>query len=95
MQVTRTRRGKLKLKRHVASLPLEKYTFSSISISQTNGIFEFQIKNAQNETATWTIDLKKKGEIKKGPGLPELKPDVTIILSDDTFVDLATGKVSQ
>jgi putative sterol carrier protein len=50
------------------------------------------VTNDANETITWTIDMKKAGTVFKGKAQP--KADVTIILSDDTLVDLATGKVS-
>jgi len=59
---------------------------------QANGIFELQVTNDANETVTWTIDLKKTGTVFKGKAQP--KADVTIILSDETLVDLASGKVS-
>ena len=58
---------------------------------QANGIFELQVTNGASETVTWTIDLKKTGTVFKGKAKP--KADVTIILSDDTLVDLASGKV--
>ncbi|EEB86649.1 hypothetical protein MPER_16322, partial [Moniliophthora perniciosa FA553] len=58
----------------------------------TNGIFELVVKNAEGKEAIWTIDLKKKGEVTKGPAKP--KADVTITLGDDVFVDLATGKLN-
>jgi hypothetical protein len=58
---------------------------------QANGIFELQVTNNASETVTWTIDLKKTGTVFKGKAKP--KADVTIILSDDTLVDLASGKV--
>ncbi|KAK7040195.1 hypothetical protein VNI00_010001 [Paramarasmius palmivorus] len=61
-------------------------------IKKTNGIFEIQVKNSEGKEAVWTIDLKKKGEISKGPAKP--KADVTIILADDVFVDLASGKLN-
>ena len=59
---------------------------------QTNGIFELRIKNAEGKEATWTIDLKTTGTIYKGEA--KSKPNVTILLSDDTFSQLAAGKVS-
>ena len=59
---------------------------------QANGIFELQVTNNAREAVTWTIDLKKTGSVFKGKAVP--KADVTIILSDDTLVDLASGKVS-
>ncbi|KIL67500.1 hypothetical protein M378DRAFT_191540 [Amanita muscaria Koide BX008] len=61
-------------------------------IKKTNGIFELQITNTKKETATWTIDLKNSGTVYKGNAKP--KADVTLILSDATFVDLASGKLN-
>ena len=63
----------------------------SLKLLQTNGIFELQVKNAEGKEATWTIDLKTTGTIYKGSA--QAKPNVTIILSDDTFQQLADGKV--
>ena len=59
--------------------------------TQANGIFELQVTNDAKETTTWTIDLKKTGTVYKGKAQP--KADVTIILSDDTLIDLSEGKV--
>ncbi|KAJ7494603.1 SCP2 sterol-binding domain-containing protein [Mycena galericulata] len=61
-------------------------------IKKVNGIFELQVSNEAKEVATWTIDLKKTGTVYKGTAKP--KADVTIILSDDTLVDLASGKLN-
>ena len=58
---------------------------------QTNGIFELRVKNDAGKEAVWTIDMKKTGTVYKGPAKP--KADVTIILSDETFTQLASGKV--
>jgi putative sterol carrier protein len=64
-------------------------------VTQNNGVFEFRVKNADGKEAWWTIDLKKLGLVKKGDAKSlGLKPDVTIILSDDTFVDIANGKLT-
>jgi putative sterol carrier protein len=53
------------------------------------------VKNAAGKEAFWTIDLKKTGVVKKGEAKSlGLKPDVTIILSDETFVDIADGKTT-
>jgi len=59
--------------------------------NQTNGIFELEVTNADKAKVTWTVDLKKSGTVYKGKAQP--KADVTIILSDETLVDLADGKV--
>ncbi|KAF9260879.1 sterol-binding-like protein [Marasmius fiardii PR-910] len=61
-------------------------------IKKTNGIFEFIVKNDEGKEATWTIDMKKKGEVSKGPAKP--KADVTIRLSDETFAGLTDGSIN-
>jgi hypothetical protein len=47
--------------------------------SQTNGVFQFQIKNATGTEQFWTIDLKKDATVYKGTA--QSKSDVTIIVS--------------
>ncbi|KAJ7178591.1 SCP2 sterol-binding domain-containing protein [Mycena crocata] len=61
-------------------------------LKKVNGVFELQVSNEAKEVATWTIDLKKTGTVYKGGAKP--KADVTIILSDDTLTDLASGKLN-
>lgn len=61
-------------------------------VSQSNGIFELRIKNDAGKEEVWTIDLKKTGTVYRGPAKP--KSDVAILLADDTFLQLADGKVS-
>ncbi|KAF8626399.1 hypothetical protein AX17_006566 [Amanita inopinata Kibby_2008] len=61
-------------------------------IKKTNGIFELQVTNDNKESVTWTIDMKKTGTVYKGAAKP--KADVTIMLSDATLVDLASGKLN-
>ncbi|KAJ6577191.1 SCP2 sterol-binding domain-containing protein [Mycena capillaripes] len=61
-------------------------------IKKTNGVFQLDVSNAEKETATWTIDMKKTGTVTKGAAKP--KADVTIILSDDTLQELASGKLN-
>jgi len=64
-------------------------------LKKNNGIFEFRVKNEAGKEAWWTIDLKKSGAVKKGEAKSlGLKPDVTIILSDETFVNIADGKLT-
>ncbi|KAH9902625.1 sterol-binding-like protein [Cubamyces menziesii] len=60
-------------------------------IKKTNGIFEMRVKNAEGKEAVWTIDLKSTGSVYKGA--PKQKANVTIIMSDDTFQQLAEGKL--
>jgi len=63
-------------------------------IKKTKGIFELEISDDKDKTkkAIWTIDLKNKGEVYKGPAKP--KADVTIIMTDTTFNELASGKLN-
>ncbi|KAH8100158.1 sterol-binding-like protein [Cristinia sonorae] len=60
-------------------------------IKKTNGIFEIRLKNANGEEGIWTIDLKTTGSVYKGES--KSKPNVTILMSDETFQQLATGKL--
>ncbi|KAE9407673.1 sterol-binding protein [Gymnopus androsaceus JB14] len=66
-------------------------------IKKTNGIFEITVNKPAGESpaaenATWTIDLKKTGTVTKGKAAT--KADVTIIMDDEVFVDLASGKLN-
>ncbi|KAJ6607381.1 sterol-binding-like protein [Mycena sp. CBHHK59/15] len=58
-------------------------TEKAAQIKKTNGIFELQVSNEAKE---------KTGTVYKGSAKP--KADVTIILSDDTLTDLASGKLN-
>lgn len=61
-------------------------------IKQVNGIFEFVVKNAEGKTETFTVDLKKAGDVVKGKGAN--KPDAVISINDEDFVQLASGKLN-
>ncbi|ORY06827.1 sterol-binding protein, partial [Basidiobolus meristosporus CBS 931.73] len=61
------------------------------TIKKTNGIYQFDIKNAEGKEQTWHMDLKKQGTVNTGK--PSGKPDVHLTLSDDVFADLASGKL--
>ncbi|KAH9960817.1 sterol-binding-like protein [Russula dissimulans] len=64
-------------------------------LKKNNGVFELRVKNDAGQEATWTIDLKKTGAVKKGEAKSVgLKPDVTILLSDEAFVEIADGKTT-
>ncbi|KAH7920405.1 sterol-binding-like protein [Leucogyrophana mollusca] len=60
-------------------------------LKKTNGIFELRISDPKKKEAIWTIDMKKEGNVYKGPAKP--KADVTLLMSDDTFSQLAEGKL--
>ncbi|KAI8824964.1 SCP2 sterol-binding domain-containing protein [Fimicolochytrium jonesii] len=61
-------------------------------LKQANGVFEIVIKNAEGKEQAWTLELKKEGKVTVGKS--ETKPDITINTSDETFLDLASGKLN-
>jgi len=64
-------------------------------LKKNNGVFEFRVKDDAGKEACWTIDLKKTGTVKKGEAKSHgMKPDVSIILSDETFIELVEGKTT-
>ncbi|GAA5844416.1 hypothetical protein JCM5353_008290 [Sporobolomyces roseus] len=62
------------------------------NMKKVNGIFEMRLKNKEGKEQIWTIDLKKDAKVYKGNAKP--KADVTISLADDTFQQLADGKLN-
>ncbi|CAG8453030.1 18721_t:CDS:2 [Acaulospora morrowiae] len=62
------------------------------NIKKANAIYEFNVKNEEGKTQVWTMELKKEGVICAGKG--SAKPDITIDLADETFVQLASGKLN-
>ncbi|EXX69245.1 hypothetical protein RirG_097810 [Rhizophagus irregularis DAOM 197198w] len=62
------------------------------TIKKVNAIFEFNVKNNEGKEQIWTMDLKKGGTVQTGKG--SAKPDIIINLTDDTFVELASGKLN-
>ena len=62
------------------------------NVGKVKGIFQFDVKNKDGKTQSWTIDLKNGGgAVAVGPAT---KPDITIIVADKDFVDLASGKLN-
>jgi len=61
------------------------------AIGKVKGVFQFDIKNAEGKVESWFLDLKDQGIV--GIGKPN-KPDITIIIADADFVDLAQGKLN-
>lgn len=49
------------------------------------------VKNSSGEEQTWTLELKKEGKVELGA---PPKADITINLADETFMDLASGKLN-
>ncbi|KAF9210765.1 hypothetical protein BGZ59_009020 [Podila verticillata] len=63
-------------------------------VSKVKGVFQFDVKNEAGKVQTWTLDLKNgEGSIQTGT-ISGKKPDITIEIADQTFVDLAEGKAN-
>ncbi|MCJ1358469.1 MAG: hypothetical protein MMC33_008469 [Icmadophila ericetorum] len=62
------------------------------AIKKGNAIFAFTLKNNTGETASWYIDLKKEGAVKRGEGPEGGKADVILSLSDEDFGKMVAGK---
>lgn len=60
-------------------------------IKQTNAVIVFTLKNKEGKSQSWTLDLKGAGTVSKGE---QGKADITLILSDDHFAQLADGKAN-
>ncbi|CAG8579438.1 9216_t:CDS:2 [Cetraspora pellucida] len=61
------------------------------TIKKVNSIFQFNIKNSEGKEQIWTLDLKKEGSIKEGK---HPKPDITMTMDDESFVQIASGKLN-
>ena len=60
-------------------------------LTPIQGVFRFDITENKKVVKTWTADLKNgDGSLVEGEGT---KPDVTIIVADADFVQLAAGKL--
>lgn len=61
------------------------------AVKKVKGVFRFDITENKKVVKTWTADLKNgDGSLVEGEGT---KPDVTIIVADADFVQLAAGKL--
>ncbi|KAF9402264.1 hypothetical protein BGZ94_004982, partial [Podila epigama] len=62
-------------------------------VKKIKGTFQFDISNEAGQSTVYHIDLKN-GEGSVGAGPLKGKPDVTITVKDNTFVELAEGKAN-
>ncbi|CAG8482549.1 5035_t:CDS:2 [Funneliformis mosseae] len=75
-------------------MPVHVDRFKSSAIFEqlkVNAIYEIHVKNQKGKEQVWTLDFKNDGTVNADKGTA--KPDIIINLSDDTFVDLAKGKI--
>merc|ERR1711915_780244 len=64
------------------------------AIKKGGAIFAFTLKNEQGEQKDWYIDLKETGTVGKGLAPENKKPTVNLILSDEQFAKLISGKAN-
>jgi len=62
------------------------------AIKKGGAVFAFTLKNKAGTTESWHIDLKEAGKVAKGEKPEGGKADVTLVLSDDDFGKLVSGK---
>ncbi|XP_060233266.1 peroxisomal multifunctional enzyme type 2 isoform X1 [Meriones unguiculatus] len=61
-------------------------------VKKVNAVFEWHITKGGNVAAKWTIDLKSgSGEVYQGPA--KGSADVTIVISDEDFMEVVLGKL--
>jgi putative sterol carrier protein len=60
-------------------------------VAQTNGVFELRLKSGGGQEGVWTIDMKKDGRVYAGAAKP--KADVTLLMDDGVFMQMAAGEV--
>ncbi|KAI9705970.1 MAG: hypothetical protein M1836_005376 [Candelina mexicana] len=64
------------------------------AVKKGNAIFAFTLKNKEGLSESWYIDLKEQGVVGKGTGPDGKKTDVTLLLSEDDFGKLVSGKAN-
>ncbi|KAM0694569.1 hypothetical protein Q7P36_004925 [Cladosporium allicinum] len=64
------------------------------AIKKGGAIFAFTLKNTAGEQKDWYIDLKETGTVGKGLAPEGKKSSVNLILSDDQFSKLISGKAN-
>ncbi|KAJ2742289.1 hypothetical protein GGI20_004592 [Coemansia sp. BCRC 34301] len=68
-------------------------------ISKTKAVYAFEVANASGKKHYFVVDLKQAGRVTDGATEAEAaqgqpKPDISITVSDDTFVKISEGKTT-
>jgi len=77
------------IKDGIDTLPKEE---RAANAKKVGGVFQFDVKADNGKVHSWTLDLKNPdGNVTVGAAS---KPDITIIINDADFLDLASGKLN-
>eukprot|EP01113_Clastostelium_recurvatum_P007737 TRINITY_DN13614_c0_g1_i2.p1 TRINITY_DN13614_c0_g1~~TRINITY_DN13614_c0_g1_i2.p1 ORF type:complete len:262 (-),score=121.89 TRINITY_DN13614_c0_g1_i2:94-879(-) len=60
-------------------------------IKKINGVYQFNITPASGAAQQWSVDLKSAPGVKQGPAA---KPDCTLVLKEQDFLDMMSGKLN-
>jgi putative sterol carrier protein len=75
------------IQKGLAALPAASRTKE---VKKAASVFAFTITNAEKKVNTWFVDMKN-GEGSVGNG--DVKADMTVLVADKDFLDLASGKL--
>ena len=64
------------------------------AIKKGGAIFAFSIKNEENETKEWYVDLKETGKVGQGSAPEGKKANVTMSMHVNEFAKLMTGSAN-
>ncbi|QKX63306.1 uncharacterized protein TRUGW13939_10475 [Talaromyces rugulosus] len=64
------------------------------AIKQAAGVYAFTLTNSAGKEASWHIDLKQSGKVGTGVAPAGGKADVTLVLGEDDFSSLVSGKAN-
>lgn len=63
-------------------------------VDKVKGVFQFNLKTKDGQTVVYTADLKNKpGQVKQGT-IDGVKPDCTLTVADEDYLDISTGKTN-
>lgn len=72
-----------------AALPADE---KARKLKKAFGVFQFDVRNAEGKTQSWTVEAKREGRVMLGPVKAPMRADCTLIIDDDKLVAIATGK---
>ncbi|KAJ9629811.1 hypothetical protein H2203_002192 [Taxawa tesnikishii (nom. ined.)] len=64
------------------------------AVQKGGAVFAFTLKNKEGKQESWHIDLKETGTVGRGTAPEGKKAGVTLLLSDENFGQLVSGKAN-